>query len=1457
MTRTADQMKRAVHEIRRLRLELEEATRDRTESEAVAIIGAGMRLPGGIHSLSTLEKALTDGQNLVTGIPPERWTTSDVPGDLSSAAGYGAFIDNADQFSPEFFGISGAEAASMDPQQRLILEVGWEALEDAGQAPDKLFETSLGVFLGIANSDYGRMVMTDMAAIDPYFTSGSAFSVAAGRLSYFLGAKGPAVSVDTACSSSLVALHMARQSLIAGESDVALAGGVNLMLSPEVHVNFVRAGMLALDGRCKTFDASADGYVRGEGCALLTLKRLDDALDDGDRILGIIRGSAINQDGRSNGLTAPNGPSQEDLIRSALDDAGISASDVGYVEAHGTGTSLGDPIEMNAISRAYERDQEGALPLVVGSVKTNFGHLESAAGAAGVLKTLIALRSGQIPAHLNFSEPNPHIDWNSVSVRIPAASEAWPIDGPRVAGVSSFGFSGTNAHLILGEPPEATAPDRTADLPWHLFTMSAKSSTALRTLSGKTSEAIASSGDVVSDICHTANAGRAQLSHRLAVAVKDSDDLTTLLGDFASGQLSPGCSIGVAQPGRKPKVAFLFTGQGAQHPGMGRVLYETQPVYRSAIDACAKLIGDKVPGGLVAALHETDDRSRIRDPNIAQPALFALEYALARLWMSLGIRPDAVCGHSLGEFVAAVVAGVMPLEGALALVAERGRLTAQVAADGMMASVFAPQEVIGPIIADCDEVGIAAYNTPRNHVLSGSKSVLQPVLDKLSAKGIRVEPLQIAFAAHCPLVDPILDEFRAAADQLTYSSPRIPLVSNLDGGFASAGISSPKHWVDHLRQPVRFGDGVSTMLEAGITHFIEVGPHPVLSTLASECVELGESTAEPVFLTSLHRDDDAGRELVESLGRLFVDGVPVNTDGLQAKGTARLVDLPTYPFERARHWHPSARPNGGNRSAIAPEARWTRLESRLARAAERGPLGFDAQSCADGWKALAALTRATVISLLKESNIFSEPDSQVTTADVVAKMGALSDFEPLISRWLNELVTTGDLVSDNGVFRSPRPLDEPDLEIALSRAEAALAGNVPLMNYVHHCVELVGPVIRGTASPLDTLFPEGDFSLALGLYEQSSTMRYMNGLAAAAVDAIASSAGSKLRVIEAGAGTGGTTAAVLEALTGQPMQYVFTDVSDLFLDRARDRFGDRSDLSFALFDLEVSPEDQNIPVGGFDIVLASNAVHAVRDLPATLEHLRSLLRPGGMLVMIESTQHFEWFNVTTGLIEGWRHAEDSLRQDDLALIDAETWLTALGDAGFERAGAWPGSGTPADVVGQHVIVAQAPAEASMSHAGGFASIEEEDPVVTQTIDPAIAASLEEIADALPKERTRAIAGLVRIRVMGLLRRNPDQPPQDHERLLDLGLDSLMAVQLRNALARDLAVPSGLPATLVFDHPTIAALSVYLGSLSAEQSQDVETPEPQAASSIPSDRVSDIEAMSEEEVEALLLARLNR
>ncbi|HVV72270.1 MAG TPA: type I polyketide synthase, partial [Verrucomicrobiae bacterium] len=667
-------LKRAIVELREMRAKLDDS--ERRLKEPIAIVGVGMRLPGGIHDEESLWKVLATGTDTVTEIPRERWDIEsyydpdpDKPGKMHTR--HAAFIREVDQFDAEFFGVSPREAVSMDPQQRLLLETAWEALENAAINPDRLAGSPTAVFVGYANSDYWRLVYGDEAEIDAYSALGNAYSVAAGRLSYFLGLHGPCLTVDTACSSSLVAVHLACQSLRAGECALALAAGVNLILTPEVHINFSKARMLAPDGQCKTFDARADGYVRGEGCGVVLLKPLSAALADGNRVLALIRGSAVNQDGRSGGLTAPNGPAQEAVIRTALASAGVAPHEVGYLEAHGTGTSLGDPIEVRAASAVFSQGRSADQPLAIGSVKTNFGHLEAAAGVAGLLKVVSALRRRQVPPHLHLQTKSPYIDWDGPLVVPPALTDWAPINGKRIAGLSSFGFCGTNAHLILEEAPPAAKAEPSPDRPLHILALSAKTQQALAQLAGSYRGLLGSpEPPALQDLCFTANAGRAHFSHRVSVRGNTLAHLRQGLEAFVDGKRSDAIVAGQVVDSRPPAVAFLFSGQGSQYTQMGRALYERSPVFRQALDKCAEILKPLLERPLLSVLFPREaDVALLDQTAYTQTALFAFEYALTELWRSWGVQPSFVMGHSVGEYVAACVAGVFSLEEGLRLIA--------------------------------------------------------------------------------------------------------------------------------------------------------------------------------------------------------------------------------------------------------------------------------------------------------------------------------------------------------------------------------------------------------------------------------------------------------------------------------------------------------------------------------------------------------------------------------------------------------------------------------------------------------------------------------------------------------------------------------------------------------------------------------------------------------------------
>ncbi|MET0507014.1 MAG: type I polyketide synthase, partial [Burkholderiaceae bacterium] len=785
-----------------------EATRQRA-CEPIAIIGVGCRFPGGADDPARFWSMLEQGVDGVCEVPADRWSIDawfdpdpDRPGRMSARAG--GFLSGVDQFDPAFFGIAPREALSMDPQQRMLLEVSWEALERAGIAPDSLHGSATGVFVGICNSDhFHRLLQRGSESIDAYLASGSAHSVAAGRISYTLGLQGPALSIDTACSSSLVALHQACRSLRSGESSLALAGGVNLMSSPETTIALSKAHMLAPDGRCKTFDATADGFSRGEGCGMLVLKRLGDAQASGDRILALIRGSAVNQDGRSGGLTVPNGPAQEAVIRAALKDGGLSADAIDYVEAHGTGTSLGDPIEVKALAGAYGAGRRIDDPLWVGSVKTNIGHLESAAGVAGVIKVVLALQQEQLPPHLHFREPSPHIDWERYPVRVAAQGRPWP-RGSRLrrAGVSSFGFSGTNAHLILEEAPagvDVAGPDRRS---MHCLPLSARSGPALAALCDAAAGALsAECPPRFADAAGTFGAGRAHFTERLAVVATDAAVATEALTAAAAGREHASLHRGTAVPGSAPEVVFLFTGQGAQYPGMARALYDGTAVFRDIVDQADRQLGADADGlTLKRVLFDADGGTRIHETRWTQPALFAVEYGLARLWMSWGIEPAAVIGHSVGEYVAACVAGVFDFKAGLDLVAERGRLMGALPPGGAMAAVFAGEDVIAAAIGPlADRLSIAAVNGPDNVVVSGSQDAVDALLAILAARDIQGQRLFISIAAHSPLVVPALEPMRLCASRVAMAAPRLPVAWNLTGGKPLVGgAPDADYWTRHL-----------------------------------------------------------------------------------------------------------------------------------------------------------------------------------------------------------------------------------------------------------------------------------------------------------------------------------------------------------------------------------------------------------------------------------------------------------------------------------------------------------------------------------------------------------------------------------------------------------------------------------------------------------------------------------
>ncbi|MFG2747189.1 type I polyketide synthase, partial [Streptomyces chartreusis] len=857
--------------------------------EPIAVVGMGCRYPGGVASPEDLWDLVVDGRDAIGPFPADRgWDLARLTGDGPgrSRAHEGGFLDAMTEFDAAFFGIAPREALAMDPQQRLLLETAWEALERAGIAPTALRGTRTGVFAGTTIQDYGKVVAEARENMDVYATTGHAAGVISGRISYVLGLEGPAVTVDTGCSSSLVALHWAVQSLRTGESALALACGATVMCTPGTFVSFTAQGGLASDGRCKPFSAAADGVGWSEGAGVLVLERFSDARRNGHPVLAVVRGTALNQDGASNGISAPNGPAQQRVIRAALDNAGLTPDQIDAVEAHGTGTTLGDPIEAQALLAAYGHNRE--RPLLLGSVKSNIGHTQGAAGVAGVIKTVMALRAGLLPRSLHAEQPTSDVDWTAGSVRLLTANTPWPhTDAPRRAGVSSFGISGTNAHIVLEQAPPAEEPERSAVPALTPWPVSARTATGLATQLHRITTAAA---DLTAlDVGHSLATGRGHLEHR-AVLLPHEDGVKEL----ARGTAGEG------------GLAVLFTGQGSQRPGMGRELYDRFPAFAEALD---ELLGHLDP-----ALRDVmwgHDETALNRTEHAQPGLFAVEAALYRLAESLGVRPGFVAGHSIGEITAAHVAGVLSAEDACALVTARGRLMQALPEGGAMVAVAVPEDTVRPLLGD--DVALAAVNGPASVVLSGAEAAVLAVADRLRDAGHRTHRLAVSHAFHSPLMTPVLDDFRAVVAGLTFNDPRLPVVSTVTGRTATAReLRDPDHWTRHTVATVRFADAVRTLAAQGVRAHLELGPDAVLSPLVDETLTDPETNATPrttadpetVAVPLLRAGRPEELSLITGLARLHTASAAGTVDwaALYRDTGARRVDLPTTAFERQPYW---------------------------------------------------------------------------------------------------------------------------------------------------------------------------------------------------------------------------------------------------------------------------------------------------------------------------------------------------------------------------------------------------------------------------------------------------------------------------------------------------------------------------------------------------------------------------
>jgi myxalamid-type polyketide synthase MxaB len=868
--------------------------------EPIAITGIGCRFPGGVHDPNSFWHLLRTGIDAITEVPASRWNIDQYynadptkPGKTNTR--WGGFLDSITDFDAQFFGIAPREALTMDPQQRLLLEVAWETLEDAGQLPEQLRGSRTGVFIGIGTHDHS-IRLWQHPVDDPYATTGTGNCIAANRISYVFDLKGPSIAIDTACSSSLVAVHLACQSLWCGESEQALAGGVNVLLLPTVIVGFSKGGFMSGTGRCKSFDAAADGYVRSEGAGLVLLKPLSAAVAAGNLIYAVIRGTAVNQDGYSQGMAAPNPKAQAAVLRAAYRHAGIAPTQVQYVEAHGTGTRTGDPIEIEALTEVLSQNRQ--IDCAIGSVKTNIGHSETAAGVAGLIKVALAIKHQQLPPNLHFQTPNPDIAFGPLRVQTQLTNWKQPKGLPRIAGINSFGFGGTNAHVVVSEvvikgkqkkSAKSAKPDQQNDRSRHILALSAKTAAALKALVQRYLEQLDSATNLA-DLCFSANTRRSHFSQRLAVVAESVEQLQARLMD----DLNNRDTFSLNQSAINQLPVFLFTGQGSQYAGMGRELYESSPVFRTAVDQCDAILQGELEQSILQIMWQAPDQ--LDQTIYTQPALFTLEYGLAQLWISWGIQPAAVMGHSIGEYVAACIAGVFSLEDALKLVSTRGRLMQNLPSHGAMIAVISDLPTVQSLIQDNPQLGIAAINGPESLVISGAQVAIAELTGKLVAQGVKVTPLAVSQGFHSPLMQPMLEEFARAAAQVSYQAPQIPFVSNLTGTCISKEVTQPDYWCRQIRQTVQFAAGLATLAQQGHQVFLEIGAKPALSAMGQTMLP------EALWLPSLRAGQSDWQSLLQSLAQLYRQGISVDWLAFERPYTRQVVSLPTYPFQRQRFW---------------------------------------------------------------------------------------------------------------------------------------------------------------------------------------------------------------------------------------------------------------------------------------------------------------------------------------------------------------------------------------------------------------------------------------------------------------------------------------------------------------------------------------------------------------------------
>ncbi|HAX85129.1 MAG TPA: polyketide synthase [Cyanobacteria bacterium UBA11370] len=1233
----------------------------------VAIIGISGRFPGS-STVDEFWENLKNGVEVISVFPDSQSNELEVKANGSKPSiKAGAVLDNVEQFDASFFGFNPREAEVMDPQHRLFLECAWEALENAGYDSERE-NRPIGVYAGVGMSTYSfynlypnrelmesRGFLQTLVGIDKDYVPT--------RVSYKLNLKGPSVSVGTACSSSLVAVHLACQSLLSGECDMALAAGVSVKV-PQNELTLSPEEIVSPDGQCRAFDAKANGTIGGNGIGVVVLKRLEDALADGDYIYAVIKGSAINNDGALKvGYTAPSEEGQVRVIRAAQVMAEVEPKTISYMETHGTGTPLGDPIEIAAMTRTFRADTDKKSYCAIGSVKTNVGHLDAAAGIAGLIKTVLAIHHKLLPPSLNFETPNPEIDFENSPFYVNTKLAKWKMNGtPRRAGVSSFGFGGTNAHVILEEAPakNTSSPSRN----WQLLVLSAKTSSALETATANLANYVKQHPNLnLADIAYTLQLGRRAFQHRRIVVAKDIEDAVKAL-ELGNPQR---VFTQFEESSERPLV-FMFTGQGAQYVNMARELYQNEPTFREECDRCFALLQPHLAINLRSCLYPTQEdveraSEQLKQTAITQPALFVIEYALAKLWISWGVQPQSMIGHSIGEYVAACLAGVFSLEDALTLVATRGQLMQQMPA-GAMLSVNLSADNVQPFLGE--KLSLAASNSSSLSVVSGSVEAVEQLERQLEAKAIVYRRLHTSHAFHSEMMNPIVHPFTEEVKKVKLNPPQIPFISNVTGTWITATqATNPNYWAQHLRQTVRFSEGISELLKDSRLLFLEVGPGRTLSSLTKQ------QASEQIVLSSLPHPKDEHSDVatvLNALGRLWLAGVQVDWSGFYAYEKRDRIPLPTYPFERQRYWiDPPQQINEHLKQKPTTPLLWSSLVEAARIQSRQGIEAFDAPSYLIKQQSLEQLCVAYINLTLRRLGAFANPEERYSEQALYEQLSIQPQYQPLLSRWLKILVKQGQLEQHGDTFINLSQLSKEAFQTLLEKAKAQFVTTPQWLEFIQSCGENISAALLGKKQHLEILFPNGSLDNLEQFFKDAPLFDYYSAILHKILQQAAHSLKKdvNLRILEVGAGTGVTTSLLLPVLSPEHTTYTFTDANSYSLERAKQKFDKYPFVEYRLLDIEKNPENQGYKPHSFDVVVARNVLHSTQNIREALHHTQSLLAPGGVLLLWELTapESLVFELVFSPIARSF--ADEDPRQD-YPFLSKSQWQQELQNQGFDK-----------------------------------------------------------------------------------------------------------------------------------------------------------------------------------------------